>query len=126
MFILERSCESVEHSTSISSALVGGSTWIIVILVIFAVGLNKESFCRFWDCIQVLHFRLSCWLWWHISIIWRKVLCKILKKVFIYYLLRDLMLIWFKTSILCHSNVNLKECSRSVAYGIFFVFQWKL
>ena len=26
---------------------------------------NKErSFCRFWDYIQVLHFGLSCWLWW--------------------------------------------------------------
>ena len=26
---------------------------------------NKQrSFCRFWDCIEVLHFGLSCWLWW--------------------------------------------------------------
>ena len=26
---------------------------------------NKErSFCHFWDYIQVLHFRLFCWLWW--------------------------------------------------------------
>ena len=22
---------------------------------------NKQSFCRFWDCIQVLHFGLFCW-----------------------------------------------------------------
>ena len=25
---------------------------------------EQRSFCRFWDCIQVLHFRLFCWLWW--------------------------------------------------------------
>ena len=26
---------------------------------------NKQrSFCHFWDCIQVLHFRLFCWPWW--------------------------------------------------------------
>ena len=30
------------------------------------VGLGHEqrSFYHFWDCIQVLHFRLFCWLWW--------------------------------------------------------------
>ena len=28
------------------------------------LGNEQRSFCRFWDCIQVLHFRLSCWLWW--------------------------------------------------------------
>ena len=27
-------------------------------------GNEQRSFCRFWDCIQVLPFRLSCWLWW--------------------------------------------------------------
>ena len=29
------------------------------------VCLEKEqrSFCHFWDCIQLLHFRLFCWLW---------------------------------------------------------------
>ena len=27
---------------------------------------NKQSlFCHFWDCIQVLHFGLFCWLWWN-------------------------------------------------------------
>ena len=25
---------------------------------------EQRSFCHFWDCIQVLHFRLFCWLWW--------------------------------------------------------------
>ena len=24
---------------------------------------EQRSFCLFWDCIQVLHFRLFCWLW---------------------------------------------------------------
>ena len=27
-------------------------------------GNEERSFCCFWDCIQVLHFRLFCWLWW--------------------------------------------------------------
>ena len=25
---------------------------------------EQKSFCSFWDCIQVLQFRLSCWLLW--------------------------------------------------------------
>ena len=28
------------------------------------LGNEQRSFCRFWDFIQVLHFRLSRWLWW--------------------------------------------------------------
>ena len=24
---------------------------------------EQRSFCHFWDCIQILHFRLVCWLW---------------------------------------------------------------
>jgi len=27
------------------------------------LGNEQRSFCRFWDCIQVLHFRLFCWLY---------------------------------------------------------------
>ena len=27
------------------------------------LGNEQRSFCHFWDCIQVLHFGLSCWLW---------------------------------------------------------------
>ena len=27
------------------------------------LGKEQRSFCRFWDCIQVLHFRLFCWPW---------------------------------------------------------------
>ena len=26
------------------------------------LGNEQRSFCHFWDCIQVLHFRLFCWL----------------------------------------------------------------
>ena len=29
-----------------------------------SLGNEQRSFCHFWDCIQVLHFRLFCWLWW--------------------------------------------------------------
>ena len=28
------------------------------------LGNKQRSFCHFWDCIQVLHFRLFCWLRW--------------------------------------------------------------
>ena len=28
------------------------------------LGKEQRSFCRFWDCIQVLHFGLLCWPWW--------------------------------------------------------------
>ena len=28
------------------------------------LGNEQRSFCCFWDRIQVLHFRLFCWLWW--------------------------------------------------------------
>ena len=27
------------------------------------LGNEQRSFCHFWDCIQVLHFELFCWLW---------------------------------------------------------------
>ena len=28
------------------------------------LGNEQRLFCHFWDCIQVLHFGLFCWLWW--------------------------------------------------------------
>ena len=28
------------------------------------LGNEQRSFCHFWDCLQVLHFRLFGWLWW--------------------------------------------------------------
>ena len=50
------------------------------------LGNEQRSFCRFWDCIQVLHFRLSCWLWWllHLS-----------SKGFLHTVV-DIMVIWVK------------------------------
>ena len=34
-----------------------GLLWMV------CLGNELRSFCRFWDCTQVLHFRLLCWLW---------------------------------------------------------------
>ena len=34
------------------------------------LGNEQRSFCRFWDCIQVLHFGLFCWLWWLLHFFW--------------------------------------------------------
>ena len=34
------------------------------------LGNKQRSFCRFWDCIQVLHFGLFCWLWWLLHFFW--------------------------------------------------------
>ena len=34
------------------------------------LGDEQRSFCCFWDCIQVLHFRLFCWLWWLLHFFW--------------------------------------------------------
>ena len=36
-----------------------GSVWYWMV----CLGNEKRSFCNFWDCTQVLHFRLFCWLW---------------------------------------------------------------
>ena len=33
-------------------------------------GNEQRSFCRFWDCIQVLHFGLFCWPWWLLHFFW--------------------------------------------------------
>ena len=30
---------------------------------IVCLGNKPRSFCHFWGCTQVLHFRLSCWIW---------------------------------------------------------------
>ena len=34
------------------------------------LGNEQRSFCGFWDCIQVLHFRLICWPWWLLHFFW--------------------------------------------------------
>ena len=37
-----------------------GLLWYLMV----CLGNEQRSFCHFWDCIQVLHFELFCWLWW--------------------------------------------------------------
>ena len=34
------------------------------------LGNEQRSFCHFWDCMQVLHFRLFCWPWWLLHFFW--------------------------------------------------------
>ena len=34
------------------------------------LGNEQRLFCRFWDCIQVLHFGLSCWPWRLLHLFW--------------------------------------------------------
>ena len=34
------------------------------------LGHEQRSFCRFWDCIQILHFRLFCWPCWPLHFFW--------------------------------------------------------
>ena len=54
---------SLNCSASSSLALVvGAQTWITVIVYDF-LGTEQRLFCHFWDCTQVLHFGLLCWLW---------------------------------------------------------------
>ena len=39
------------------------------------LGNEQRSFCRFWDCIQVLHFRLFYWPWWLLHFFWGILAC---------------------------------------------------
>ena len=39
------------------------------------LGDEQRSFCLFWDCIQVLHFWLFCWLWWLLHFFWGIPVC---------------------------------------------------
>ena len=59
-----RSCRSLKnHSTSASFDISG---WGIDLDYCDTERLAfemKRSFCHFWDCTQVLHFGLFCWLW---------------------------------------------------------------
>ena len=36
-----------------------GLLWYWIVFL----GNKQRSFCHFWDCNQVFHFRLFCWLW---------------------------------------------------------------
>ena len=56
---------SKNHSTSASLVLlVGAETCGLLWYWMVCLGNEQKLFCRFWDWIQVLHFRLFCWLWW--------------------------------------------------------------
>ena len=41
----------------------GHKLWLLWHWIV-CLGNEQRSFCCFWDCIQVLHFGLFCWLWW--------------------------------------------------------------
>ena len=34
------------------------------------LGNEQRSFCHFWDCIQVLYFKIFCWPWWLLHFFW--------------------------------------------------------
>ena len=58
-----RSCRSSQNHSA-SSALLKGHRLGLLWYWMVCLGNKQRSFCRFWDCIQVLHFRLFCWLRW--------------------------------------------------------------
>ena len=47
-----------------------GIRWSSVSYWMVCLGNEQSSFCRFWDCIQVLHFGLSCWPRWLLHFFW--------------------------------------------------------
>ena len=49
------------------------NTWIAMILN--GLPWKQRSLCHFWDCIQVLHFRLFCWPWWLLHFFWGILAC---------------------------------------------------
>ena len=59
-----RSCRcSKKHSTSAPSALVVRPRLGLLWYGLVCLGNEQRSFCHFWNCTQVLHFGLFCWLW---------------------------------------------------------------
>ena len=64
------------------------------------LGNEQWSFCHFWDCIQVLHFWLFCWLWWllHFS------------KGFLPTVV-DIMVIWVKSTPPAHFSLVIPKMS---------------
>ena len=52
------------HSTSASLSLWLGHRLELLYCWMVCFGNELSSFCHFWDCTQVLHFRLFHWLWW--------------------------------------------------------------
>ena len=58
------SCRSSQnHSTSASLPLVVGQRLELLWYWMVCLINKQKSFCHLWDCTQVLHFRLFCWLW---------------------------------------------------------------
>ena len=58
------SCRSSQnHSTSASTAYWSGHRFALPWYWMVCLGNKQRLFCHFWDCAQVLHFRLFCWLW---------------------------------------------------------------
>ena len=43
-----------------------GLLWYCMI----SLRIKQRSFCHFWDCVQVLHFRIFCWPWWLLHFFW--------------------------------------------------------
>ena len=59
-----RSCRcSKKHSTSAPSALVVGPRLGLLWYCLVCLGNEQRSFCHFWNCTQVPHFGLFCWVW---------------------------------------------------------------
>ena len=56
---LRRNGVAIMVNKRIQNAVLGLPWYWMVCL-----GNEQRSFCRFWDCIQVLHFGLFCWSWW--------------------------------------------------------------
>ena len=54
---------SQNHSTSASTAYWSGHRFALPWYWMVCLGNKQRLFCHFWDCAQVLHFRLFCWLW---------------------------------------------------------------
>ena len=50
------------------------------------LGNEQRSFCHVWDCTQVLHFRLFCWLWGLLHFFLKRFLPTVV----------DIMVIWIK------------------------------
>ena len=58
-----RCCRSSQNqSASASTSMVGAWSWITVMLN-GLLGNEPRSLYQFWDCTQLLHFRLFCWPW---------------------------------------------------------------
>ena len=74
----KRSCRSSWNCSMSASSVfwrklllywLGHSLGLLWYWMVF-LGNEQRSFCHFWDCIPVLHFRLFCWPWWLFHFFW--------------------------------------------------------